>query len=1544
MDAGSITFGILGVVGVYNTCLQVLEQLSNARSYSHDAQNVVVSLQLRHLIFQQWGESLGIIDGTLRDPHDKRLDDPRKRQLVFYGLAALESLCVDSQKLRDSYGLVSSPLPDPGITATADARTHYERISAGLRSRSNWARIRWAIKDKKKSDELVQTIGALIQGLLELLPIEQHPTHGLQSLKASLQLLRNESANSSRQWSQRLQNIEHEQRVITQTLADSEIRLVLSWLEAFSPEKELDRCIRGRVPNTCEWLFREVEFVRWIQPPASEVNSPAAQVLWLNGKPGCGKTYLSAAVVSHIRPRTSQPLAFFFCEHDDPKKNEPLGILRSWIRQLAQQRLDAFQKLKAARVGRENNPATESVLWNLFQDIVRNLPQCYLVVDGLDECLKSDSRDLYDSDDLRIDFIEHLLNILSSTSAKLLVASRNEFDIRESLKPIQPRLVEIHVRTEKVKDDIEAFARQIVGKRLRDTYADAQLSISQQLTEKSDGMFLWIRLEEPRLRASDDLEDIQARIRETMPGLEALKDTYIRNLNRIDDLGDQRERESIRMLFLWVLYAIRPLSVREYADTLGITQSPQRLDERRKCPKLSENFVRERILEPSAYLIECRMASTDETAIANATLHVIHFSAKEILTNELRTLANELRTPLLTSLQLSHVLSGHQILRDLCLAYINANEFRYSVVDFAKLDSIVTLYPLYDYCTFAWPIHARTCSMISGQDSSAVRYFLKSTSNKAFTLWQKGYHERKVPPRSRITGRLSQGNCAIHEFLCLFGLNSDMNKLLEEGYSLEAKGCFYGTPLHAAVHGGHSDTVNFLLEKGASVRGNPSAETDPLGSAVDSQNLSIMRVLLENSANPNHDSVLTKDGFSRNIFALGRAAANRFYDGAGLLLRFGADPNLKHEHFGTALMQAAIGGDVEMLKLLIEHQARANEAGGPFRTALNAVCFLGHVESAKYLIDAGADLNTMPQHMSGFGIMAQVQVRYGGPLHCACTMGHDRISDYLLEKGAHLNADADEVGTPLEAAIYGGHETVALKLLTQGARILDRAPLEAQQPRIHTVASLTNGEGPNSLRGPIETMSQMSRTSAYRIGSVLHAAARSGSCLLVAALLDSGFDINLAREPHGTPLMAAVEGDHVQVVRMLIERKAELRYQCVAGTALQRACIRGRLEIIQILLDQGLEADSIDELTEFGSPLQAAAVGNQVDAIALLRSHGARVNAYYDRQPDLRVGIDSPFCTAALCGHIDSIAYLLTCDTPPTAEDMDRAAIEIITEDNVKNVGTTVRLLVDNGWESKSAAGGQVLLHLVMEDNFTDASFLLERGAPIVTSPSGNDVLHIAAQNGNVELVRFLLRHHPQGVHKGGSWGQEPLAKAAENGHLEVVNLLHEHGADIDSFADLSLKSSAWAAARNGHFDVVLYLYLKGASDIQLVENGSFVYLLEKESIVEERMGAMALSQFDGIRDLLGIAHFRLPQPKHTILTATEEPELKLVAQKIARSGVKRPKLSALYFPEDVELNVSAVLLGEILDDFRGDKGVGKMMLMLEEMERPPDPDDDDTD
>ncbi len=150
---------------------------------------------------------------------------------------------------------------------------------------------------------------------------------------------------------------------------------------------------------------------------------------------------------------------------------------------------------------------------------------------------------------------------------------------------------------------------------------------------------------------------------------------------------------------------------------------------------------------------------------------------------------------------------------------------------------------------------------------------------------------------------------------------------------------------------------------------------------------STVNLLLSNGANPNEQ--FAPDSSCPGWTPLMITAANRHADTVVALLRAGSGVDMKNSLGRTALMYAALYGDVQIVKALLDHRADANilPADKTGRPALSSAAMNGHLEVVRLLLDKGAD--------------ASIRDKEGKTaLGWAKKRGFTAVSDLLEAKGA----------------------------------------------------------------------------------------------------------------------------------------------------------------------------------------------------------------------------------------------------------------------------------------------------------------------------------------------------------------------------------------------------------------------------------------------------------------------------------------------------------------------------------------------------------------
>ncbi|KAF5903389.1 BRCA1-associated RING domain protein 1, partial [Clarias magur] len=139
-------------------------------------------------------------------------------------------------------------------------------------------------------------------------------------------------------------------------------------------------------------------------------------------------------------------------------------------------------------------------------------------------------------------------------------------------------------------------------------------------------------------------------------------------------------------------------------------------------------------------------------------------------------------------------------------------------------------------------------------------------------------------------------------------------------------------------------------------------------------------------------------------------------------------------------------------------------------TPLHLAAIKGDVETTKALLEQGADPN-LKDH-AGWT-----------PLHEACNLGHVGVVEVLLQQGALINTPGYENDSPLHDAVRNGHAAVARLLLEHGAsttvlNIFGLRPVDyAATPEMREVLTLVP-EAPQAVTTPLSSPANLSKSPA----------------------------------------------------------------------------------------------------------------------------------------------------------------------------------------------------------------------------------------------------------------------------------------------------------------------------------------------------------------------------------------------------------------------------------------------------------------------------------
>lgn len=120
-------------------------------------------------------------------------------------------------------------------------------------------------------------------------------------------------------------------------------------------------------------------------------------------------------------------------------------------------------------------------------------------------------------------------------------------------------------------------------------------------------------------------------------------------------------------------------------------------------------------------------------------------------------------------------------------------------------------------------------------------------------------------------------------------------------------------------------------------------------------------------------------------------------------------------------------------------------------------------------------------------------------------------------------------------------------------------------------------------------------------------ATRNGDTSAINFLIKINPDtVNSTNQRGHTPLILATYHNQTQAVSHLIKNGANINYTFSQGSAIHGATYKGYLEIVQILVDNGINIDIPDQ--NGTTPLIYATIFNHIGIVKLLFGKGANIN------------------------------------------------------------------------------------------------------------------------------------------------------------------------------------------------------------------------------------------------------------------------------------------------------------------------------------------------
>lgn len=383
-------------------------------------------------------------------------------------------------------------------------------------------------------------------------------------------------------------------------------------------------------------------------------------------------------------------------------------------------------------------------------------------------------------------------------------------------------------------------------------------------------------------------------------------------------------------------------------------------------------------------------------------------------------------------------------------------------------------------------------------------------------------------------------------------------------------------------------------------------------------------------------------------------------------------------------------------------------------------------------------------------------------LAAACERGDlDEVRHILgdMPELARQDALSNDEHQPLHYAVYGNQLEVALHLLAQGAN-----PLRGIYPHREatTARALAFDRGHTEIVDAIDAHLEVTR-GASDAGRDLCAAAGAGDAEAVLAALDGDSTLIESRDNEGfTPLLCAIRGGHISIVRQLLERGADVEASGAAARPLRIALHHSwktpdedyptYTAIAGMLVGCGAHID-----------LWAAAGLGDIDATRRCLAAGDPVNPEGG-------GSHAPLTIASFRGHVDVVVALLEAGADPDAARQIDVAGEPFQEK-----GEPIWLAANRGHIN--------VVRALLDGGATAAGTIYASGTPIEQA-----LLH-----GHREIADLLFLHGGEG---------HPLALCVVDNIPALVEHLRAHTGERERLL--------WSALLAGNERVLEYELSRG--------------------------------------------------------------------------------------------------------------------------------------